>query len=64
VRLYGYVTPELLLVGNVRREHLDMRDGGTEAGGSKQEGVGLRHTLSFYSTGGRQKVKRLDSRGQ
>ena len=44
---YRYIPPKILLVPDVRRKHVDMRDGGTEAGGSKQEDVSLKHTLWF-----------------
>jgi hypothetical protein len=44
---YRYINPHALLVGDVRREHLDMRDGWADAWGCKQWGVGLMHTLLF-----------------
>ena len=47
IRRHRYITPKPLLVRDVRREHLDMRDGCTEARSCKQWGVGGVHTLSF-----------------
>jgi hypothetical protein len=47
MRGYRYIPPTNLLVDNVRREHLDTRDGRTEAIGCKKWSVGGVHTLSF-----------------
>lgn len=44
---HGYVAPQLLLIRDVRREHLDAGDGGTEASSGKQWDVCGAHTLSF-----------------
>jgi hypothetical protein len=45
MRRHRYVTPQFLLVRDMRRENLDVGDGGTEAVGCKQWGVSGVHTL-------------------
>ena len=57
---HEYIVPQFLLIPNVRREHFDMSDSCADAWGCKQWGVSGVHTLLFYSTSGRQKVKRWD----
>jgi hypothetical protein len=54
---YEYIVPQFLPIPNVRREHFDMSDSCAEAWGCKQWGDNRGHTLLFYSTVGRQKVK-------
>jgi hypothetical protein len=45
IRRHGYIPPQLLLVGNVRCEHVDMRDSCADARACEQWGVRLVHTL-------------------
>ena len=44
IHRYGYISPQFLLIPNVRREHFDMRDDRAEAWGRKQWGVSRGHT--------------------
>lgn len=47
IRRHGDISPQLLLVGNMRCEHVDMRDGGADAWSGKQWSACLVHTLWF-----------------
>src|SRR5262245_6094953 len=45
IHRYGYITPQFLLIPNVRREDFDMRDDCAETLGCKEWGGGRVHTL-------------------